>query len=255
MPNWQLDLDQTLTEVQSCGTQTPSSTKTVYITRHAESESNVAKKTRNVIKQMQVGFDAPLSLEGRRQLHALRPTAQDIRKKVQGVLLSPLQRARQTALVLFGDEAQSAEADNPSSYKPPPDSIFWREVKAMKEIKPKEHAQRLLACSESILQARVKMFMSFLQRLPWDCFALVGHSKFFRTMFKIMGVKMIFENAVFWKVVLHTQDVGLRCISYERIPHPFDLAIPEERYEGIELTVNQTDTPAESPRKIQGCCA
>lgn len=224
MQKWQIELNQTLREVQGQKSSAPSAIKTVYVVRHAESESNVAKKNNNVVRVIQAGFNAPLSEEGRRQLLAVRPATQDIRNELQGILVSPLQRAKETALVLFGDmeKYKSTATHVAESLEPPSEKIFWHEVRAMKEIRPKEHAQKLL-CSQSILQRRVRSFMSFLARLPWDSFALVGHSKFFRTMFEFMDVKMVFENAVVWKVMLHSGDSGLSCISQERIARPLHL--------------------------------
>lgn len=224
-PLWQLDLNQALTEVQGQNLSVPSAIKTVYVVRHAESESNVAKQSNNLVKLIEVGFNAPLSEKGRRQLLAVRPATQDIRNELQGILVSPLQRAKDTAVTLFGDrdEAESSAIRGAASFQPPAGNIFWREVRAMKEVRPKEYAQSLFACSKSILQSRVRSFMRFLARLPWDTFALVGHSKFFRTMFEFMGAPMVFENAVVWKVVLHVGDAGLSCVSQERIARPLHL--------------------------------
>merc|ERR1712032_467609 len=96
---------------------------------------------------------------------------------MQAVFVSPLQRARQTALALFGDGGEG------EAFRPP-EGKLWFELKVLKEKRAKEYAQHYLSMSDSIYTERVRIFVQFLQLLPFERFVLVGHSHFFRSVFR-----------------------------------------------------------------------
>ena len=107
-------------------TAVPDGCKLVWLVRHAESENNASKKTfsqtlgswilpRGYAQWSSIGalalvqMDTPLSargvLQSLSQREALDATGLVARERVEVVLHSPLQRARDTCLALFGDLA------------------------------------------------------------------------------------------------------------------------------------------------------
>mmetsp|Transcript_122441 Transcript_122441/g.305687 ORF Transcript_122441/g.305687 Transcript_122441/m.305687 type:complete len:247 (+) Transcript_122441:70-810(+) len=218
---WQRDLNAALTEIRRTNPSAPTANKTIYFVRHAESKSNVAKagmqKSRlsGAMRLCAAGFDSGLSGTGQQQLLQVRPAAQNLGNEVQAVLYSPLERATQTALTLFGDE------DGSGAYQPSTNK-FWRPVRGLKETRFQEHAQHALVRSQSIQKRRVLAFIRFVAMLPWDTLALVGHSRFFRMMLQYMGAEVWIRNANVWRVTAEVKADGeLRCVSKALIAEPF----------------------------------
>lgn len=217
---WQRDLNEALSEVRRANPGPPSSRKTVFFIRHAQSQSNVAKdgmqlgRITGAFRLCTAGFDSDLSVYGRSQLLEVRPSAQEIVDELEAVLFSPLSRATQTAETLFGEE------DGSGGFRPPPGK-FWRAVRGLKETRFQEHAQQTLARSQSIQRRRVCALIRFLNSLPWKNIALVGHSRLFRMMMQYMKVDMAFRNACIWRMSVEALgDSNLRCLSKQLVAQP-----------------------------------
>uniref|UniRef100_A0A7S4Q513 Uncharacterized protein n=2 Tax=Alexandrium monilatum TaxID=311494 RepID=A0A7S4Q513_9DINO len=227
-PKWQQEMAQILHEVNQSNTPILGGKKTVYFVRHAQSRSNVAKakmESRNFLESaegaaslLRVGFNAPLSDEGRRQLLSVRPHAQSLCGDLEAVFFSPLQRAHDTALALFGD----GDASMDGGLRPPAGKV-WRSARVLKEQRPKEHAQRLLPfCAPNIMDIRVQGLLQFLAALPFQRFALVGHSIFFRTVLREMGVETYLSNAHIYQaeICISPERGDLTCSSYQLVAAP-----------------------------------
>lgn len=217
----QRDLNDCMAKVKLANYPVAPSSKTIYFVRHAESKSNVAKGSigkkpvRGTIALMTVGFNSDLSDAGRNQLLQVRPAAQRI-DGIEAVFYSPLKRAEQTALTLFGEEHGKGD------FKPASGQL-WLPVRAMKEARPKEWAQSSCACSSSIMDARVAVFIRFVSMLPFSQIVLVGHSRFFQNMFKAMESPLMLRNANIWKTALaEGGEAGLVCLSKELVAQPPD---------------------------------
>lgn len=170
--------------------------KTVWLVRHAESENNVSKRTFrstfgsgrlpttraewvSVGQLPLVRMDTPLSAHGRRQAEAQRAVldAADFvaRERPELVLHSPLVRARDTCLTLFGGGGGPAVEQF--------DELYERSIS--------EHLWR------SWLQPRVARFTAHLLSRPERRIVAVGHSSFFEEMCgAIMG------NTSVWRATL-----------------------------------------------------
>jgi len=216
---WQRELKDLQKQIASEYPGGPTASKTIYFVRHAESTSNVARESisrnriRGTVQLCAQGFDSALSDEGRRQLLEVRPEARRIEPQIEAVLHSPLKRAAQTARTLFGDE------DGQGGYRPS-EGKPWFAVKALKEMKFKEHAQANIARSESIMRARVLALIEFVALLPFRTFALVGHSRFFTMMLKLLGARVRFVNASVWEVSARTVGGQLQCTAPKLIAQP-----------------------------------
>ena len=157
--------------------------KRVWLVRHAESENNVSKRTFrstfgsgrlpatraewvSVGQLPLVRMDTPLSAHGRRQAEAQRAVldAADFvaRERPELVLHSPLVRARDTCLTLFG----GLEGGGPAVEQF--DELYERSIS--------EHLWR------SWLQPRVARFTAHLLSRPERRIVAVGHSSFFEEM-------------------------------------------------------------------------
>lgn len=85
--------------------------KTVFLVRHAQSEQNVATaklaagKAGALADIVALGYDAPLSKEGERQLQAAAASLKGFSAQhgIELVAHSPYQRAARTAKALFSD--------------------------------------------------------------------------------------------------------------------------------------------------------
>jgi len=217
---WQQDLNEALREIRKVNSSQPPASKTIYFIRHAESKSNVAKegmrraRLTGALRLCSAGFDSGLSGTGQSQLLQVRPAAQELGADVQAVLYSPLKRATDTALTLFGEE------DGSGGYRPSAGK-FWRSVRGLKETRFQEHAQSTLIRSQSIQRRRVLAFMRFVCELPWSSVALVGHSRFFRMMLHHMGAEVCIRNANIWRVTAEVQpDGGLHCATKALVAQP-----------------------------------
>ena len=155
----------------------------MWLVRHAESENNVSKRTFrstfgsgrlpatraewvSVGQLPLVRMDTPLSAHGRRQAEAQRAVldAADFvaRERPELVLHSPLVRARDTCLTLFG----GLEGGGPAVEQF--DELYERSIS--------EHLWR------SWLQPRVARFTAHLLSRPERRIVAVGHSSFFEEM-------------------------------------------------------------------------
>uniref|UniRef100_A0A6U6SKP5 Phosphoglycerate mutase (2,3-diphosphoglycerate-dependent) n=1 Tax=Zooxanthella nutricula TaxID=1333877 RepID=A0A6U6SKP5_9DINO len=220
---WKLELESLAKELEAERPDGPPAKKTIYFIRHAESMSNVArdhmKKQRitGAVRLCSSGFDSPLSSRGRAQLLEVRPRAREIGEQIEAVIHSPLKRAAETALVLFGDE------DDTGGYTQP-QGTRWLMVSGLKEMRFQEHAQANLMRSQSILRARVRSFIKFVSRLPWERIALVGHSRFFSTMLRLMGEEVWLRNASIWRVHAAPEPkFGLHCVAKKLVATPADI--------------------------------
>lgn len=217
---WQEDLGRALDEIRLRYPGDPPVSKTVYIVRHAQSASNVASKRldsgelKALADVARLGFDSPLSQEGCQQLVSVRPAAQQLGQELEAVLFSPLQRARRTALELFGEE------DERGGFQQAP-GMFWRCLAALKEKRGREHMQHRLLASQSILDKRAEAFITFLAALPWSRFAIVGHGDFSRHMLRRMGQDVQLANANILRVELTLGHGGLNCGSRKLVAWPY----------------------------------
>eukprot|EP00931_Biecheleriopsis_adriatica_P010636 TRINITY_DN111704_c0_g1_i1.p1 TRINITY_DN111704_c0_g1~~TRINITY_DN111704_c0_g1_i1.p1 ORF type:complete len:261 (+),score=50.52 TRINITY_DN111704_c0_g1_i1:119-784(+) len=148
-----------------------------------------------------VGFDSALSEQGRRQLQKVQPICVCLLPELQAVLYSPLQRAAETAHMLFRKKPESAAA-LPSNTIHSIDGIPWVPVPCLMEQKLEEHLEEpgfnVLAgprrnkaglTSSTRLRNRIKEFLAFAWDSDWDCFAVVGHSLWYRAMVGIATPK------------------------------------------------------------------
>ena len=86
----------------AAGTDTPMSTRTILLIRHGESTFNASYAGSGVDPML---FDAPLTARGQEQVQAARLAMRE--RAVDVVLTSPLTRALQTSLGIFGDHPAS----------------------------------------------------------------------------------------------------------------------------------------------------
>jgi len=105
---------------------------------------------------------------------------------------------------VLGANAKNPSRASSSRFKPRLGQ-YWRSLRALKETRPKEHGQQYLAASNSIMDSRICGFLQFLELLPWECFILVGHSRFFNKMFRKLGADVYMLNANIWKAVVVVQ--------------------------------------------------
>mmetsp|Transcript_26373 Transcript_26373/g.54675 ORF Transcript_26373/g.54675 Transcript_26373/m.54675 type:complete len:264 (-) Transcript_26373:180-971(-) len=249
---WQRELAEILREVNVNSTPEHPCRKTVYFVRHAQSRSNVAKakmvssnfreSAEGAAGLIRAGFNAPLSALGRQQLQSVRPHAQSLCQELEAVLYSPLQRATDTALGLFGEASHTTgeTLGGAEANLQPPTKMFWRPVRALKEKRPKEHMQEMLPFhSENIMESRVRGVVCFLAALPWTRFAVVGHSNFFRAVLAKLGVRTYLCNAHIYRAELcHSAEGGLACSSYDLVASP---STPGCRQDGDGDNADLTD--------------
>lgn len=219
---WQQDLNDALAEIYSqCPHEgAPPRTKEIFLVRHAKSQSNEAKETmtagdqkkrvrlRSAMQLATVGFDSGLSSNGHAQLLEVRPAARAIGHGLQAVLFSPLQRAEQTALTLFGEE------DGQGGFRPH-EVAYWRALRGLKEKRFKEYVR-----SDSIMEERAVGLIRFMSLVPWERFAIVGHSQFFELILKIMGCSLFMSNANIWRFSVSAQEDTLRVDAQELVAKP-----------------------------------
>ena len=143
--------------------------KRVYLVRHAESEQNVAtRKLENgdlgaLITVCRLGMDAQLSQAGQEQLEAegksMCSSGFADKHGVQLVVHSPLQRARDTAIALFGGHPTL-----------PP----LLELPFMYERTPVEYLM------PSLFDARINRICTWLAARPESVLVLVGHGQLWK---------------------------------------------------------------------------
>ena len=175
----------------------PSTPKTIYLIRHAQSVNNVSKATftstimsgrrpqgsewGEIGALLKVKMDTPLSEKGHGQANALRDVLagssflQD--NNVELIVHSPLQRAKITCYTLF---ANSSEGRIPILEH---EQIYERSIM--------EHI------AQETIVPRIRSFETWLQARPESIIVVVGHSSFF---LKMAGVKM--GNTSVWRGTL-----------------------------------------------------
>lgn len=186
--------------------------KQLYIVRHAESVSNkVLRESPAIFKPCQmcrVGFDSDVSPEGEEQLHLVRHYSSMLLPQLEGILVSPLLRAVQTALTLFGEECDTDDDDGfgfREHILARKKQLCWKELLALKEETLDEWTEEYLCCygrnqKSSMLTDRVEYVLQFFLALPWQCFAVVGHSVWFAVM--LDSERRHIGNAEIWRVEL-----------------------------------------------------
>lgn len=168
------------------------SVKTILCIRHGESTFNRAWRATPVDP---LHFDAPLSETGHEQVRQVRPALAGV--PVEIVIVSPLTRALQTALGIFGDHPRAPpmlvehlareRVENSCDVGRPPallaadfpsvdlahlDEVWWHA-----EGEPDARG----ICVEPVerVDARAAAFRSFLRARPERVIAVVAHGTFF----------------------------------------------------------------------------
>ena len=157
-------------------TTTSSSSKTIYLVRHAQSEQNVTTHRLQhgdilaVGSLMSLGYDAPVSKEGQMQLDAARERlATFVRDKgIALVAHSPLQRAVATANAIFQGRG-------------PP----LVERQEMYERTVSEYF------APSLLDQRIEQLREWIVSREETVIALVGHGQYFK---RCLGAPRVMEN-------------------------------------------------------------
>lgn len=161
---------------------------TIHLIRHAQSTFNAAQEATGVDP---LHFDARLSLHGLSQIEATRPRARDLPCEI--VVTSPLTRALQTTVGLFGDripihvehlhrEYQESSCDMgrspkllarefPSLAFDHLDDPWWHDTGA--------DANGVVVESMVAFRARVSRFRLWLMARPEASIVVVGHGAFF----------------------------------------------------------------------------
>mmetsp|Transcript_57840 Transcript_57840/g.163240 ORF Transcript_57840/g.163240 Transcript_57840/m.163240 type:complete len:227 (+) Transcript_57840:41-721(+) len=181
--------------------------KVVWFVRHAESENNVSKRLamralrartwpsweewKKISPMLLFPMDTPLSADGRgqasRQAAALQAARFVESQRIQLVVHSHLQRARETCLTLFASSGVPIE-----------------EHAHLYEKSLSEHCGQHVGCA-STMKPRVDGFVAWLRGRRETEILLVGHSGFFRCMFRPeRGV----DNAAVWRAVMTTAPDG-----------------------------------------------
>jgi len=188
----------------------PTSVKTVYLIRHAESEENrrIASLSRvtsslgkfslpsskdifsaSGLMNVPAQVDSDVSEVGERQIqhvaNKLREQEFLAKKNVTLVAHSPLKRARQTAEGMLGCAAPNTKA---------PTVVHVEETGLLTEKTPAEW----LPYNSGSLADRIGAFEVWLGEQPHDSIAIVGHSQFFKAM---LGLSFKFGNCEVWELV------------------------------------------------------
>lgn len=222
MPEWEAELHRHSIGLARRSPSDPiPESKTIYFVRHAESMSNVYKRNSKrrpwaMCQLCGVGFNAPLSPEGRAQLARVREPCQKLLSEIEAVLHSPLMRTEETAEVLFGVE----DGDLPDTYRPGTSSrdAPWLALQCLKEEKMEEHMQEkgfgvwggpaasaTAASKSALFIRRIEAFLRFAWSSKWSCIALVGHSLWIRVFMQLASADAApfrVENAHVWRLTL-----------------------------------------------------
>jgi broad specificity phosphatase PhoE len=201
---------------------TTTTTKTLYLVRHAESLENVAygpaRRAGEALASFQMPawkdlwcavklptkmfrqsvMDAAVSELGARQIRQLhRSFARDnISNHNHARLLvahSPLRRAKQTAFgIVFGPEVMDSE--QPPSGQPP-----CLELESLREVNPTEVLGDILAFwkPKKAIDERIEQFEQWLESREEDAIVVVGHSVYFKRM---LDLPKTFDNCDVWEL-------------------------------------------------------
>jgi len=175
----------------SGGAQQP---KYLCLIRHGQGEHNPRKNPLALafIPAM-MKRDAPLTGKGKRQAGALQGTMQHLPFDL--ILVSPLARTIQTATEAFEGHTtpkrlchlMCERATMPADQGTPKAQLLRKhpqlaEWQGFDELPEHFWPPRSLKTAEEEVAARIAEFKEWLLARPEACFALVGHSAFFRTM-------------------------------------------------------------------------
>ncbi|KAH9261149.1 hypothetical protein BASA81_000853 [Batrachochytrium salamandrivorans] len=206
-----------------------SSSKTVYLIRHAESAENVLMQgVVRSLNDLQGGLllaknavtggndQCPLSPAGELQVAEVRQKMQENKQEYFGegverallenkllVAHSPMLRAKQTCLGLITSEVFSGHAQIRD---------HWMELELLREMLPVE---MLDSKSRSLAPARIAEFETWLDNRPETLVFVVGHSHYFREM---LGVGFKFSNCEVWRSTFVPRETGVnRWTNLERV--------------------------------------
>ncbi len=155
---------------------TSSSSKTIYLVRHAQSEQNVTTHRlrggdlRAVGSLVSLGYDAPVSEEGQQQLDTARERLANLvsEKRITLVAHSPLQRAVDTANAIFKGRGPPL-VERPEMHERTVSEYFM----------------------PSLMDQRIELLREWLANRDESVIALVGHGQFFK---RCLGAPRVMEN-------------------------------------------------------------
>ena len=178
--------------------------KTVYLVRHAQSEQNIA--TARLEKGdvgalgdlVRLGFDAPVSAEGRQQLTTAARSLDGFanQHKIEIVAHSPYQRAVTTAMALFSGHHRPLELLPPLHERTIAEYLF-----------------------PSLLDNRIRQVCEWLNGREERIIALVGHGQFFK---RCIGAPGAVQPNVSILETKYSREGGFRCVrtAYAGFPEP-----------------------------------
>ena len=181
--------------------------KTVYLVRHAQSEQNIA--TARLEKGdvgalgdlVRLGFDAPVSAEGRQQLTTAARSLDGFanQHKIEIVAHSPYQRAVTTAMALFSGHHRPLELLPPLHERTIAEYLF-----------------------PSLLDNRIRQVCEWLNGREERVIALVGHGQFFKRCIGAPGAVQPNVSILETKYSREGGFLGFRCVrtAYAGFPEP-----------------------------------
>lgn len=177
------------------------STKTLILIRHAQSEENVKvidlcdgierirrgilppwRTVKNTLSLLQLAVESPVSPLGRRQILDMRMILNDTtfwqRIKPDIVVCSPLSRARDTCEGVLPTDRTG---------------VTVKVLDDLEEATPYEHV------FSKTLMLRIDRFKRWLRTCDEETIVVVGHSQYFK---KMLGQKTLMRNCDVWQVQL-----------------------------------------------------
>lgn len=207
--------------VLSMSSMTTTTTKTLYLVRHAESLENVAygpaRRAMNDLSSFRIPalndvwcavklptkmfrqsvMNAAVSELGERQIQQLHDSFAHDKieyKRPENVIVahSPLRRTKQTAFgIVFGP--QNMNAEEPPSKTPP-----CIELESLREVNPTEILGDMLAFwKQKAIDGRIKEFEKWVESREEDAIVVVGHSVYFKRM---LNLPETFDNCDVWEL-------------------------------------------------------
>ncbi|MCP3687744.1 MAG: histidine phosphatase family protein [Gammaproteobacteria bacterium] len=163
----------------------------VYLIRHGQSEFNAAF---NATGKDPMIFDAPLTEQGRRQAEQARELVEDL--GIKQVITSPLTRAIQTALFIFGDTLPITVASGHRELllhscdvgRPPEDLRRDFPMLAFDHLSDRwwhhdpQTDERIDVEPENVFRQRISEFETGLTEIEQRPLAIVGHGNAFQAM-------------------------------------------------------------------------
>ena len=201
--------------------------KYLCLIRHGQGEHNPRKNplalsyVRHVFKR-----DARLTGKGRKQAGALQPGM--LWMPFELIVVSPLSRTIETATAAFEGHATPKRLNHllceratmPADQGTPKAELLRKhpqlaEWQGWDELPDEFWPPRSLKTAEEEVAARIVEFKRWLLQRPETCFALVGHSAYFRTM---TGMERKLDNCEAFWCLLH--DDGSITAAPELPPPP-----------------------------------